>query len=126
MAKVQLVGSALVITSAIKRETLKLLKQHYPEALTLKSKEDEPIYKIDLGYTPSITNYGIVFTTENEEGYAQTTMLLNPALKDRKDYVKKQYGHSILKLQQLELSLAAQAQILEKEYAEIDDIIEEL
>lgn len=126
MAKVQLVGSALVITSAIKRETLKLLKQHYPEALTLKTEKGEPIYKIDLGYTPSITNYGIVFTAEDEEGYAQTTMLLNLMVKDRKDYVKKQYGHSILKLRQLELSLAAQAQVLEKEYAEIDDIIEEL
>ena len=52
MAKIMVAGDAVVVTSDMKLEDIKLVKKYRPEALTLfegEGEEKEPVFKIGIG-----------------------------------------------------------------------------
>lgn len=113
MAKVAIVGEAVVITSSVKMEDLKKVEKYRPEALTLYGGEDgkEPIYKIGTtGKTSgSINGIGAEFggETHDENKYATITLCNAGAGSDVRTEVAEKYGAAILKLNKLEANIPA-------------------
>lgn len=78
--KIQLHGNAIVITSALKKEAITEIANYNPEALTLYEKVEDkksPVFVIKNGTNGSFTKNGIVFDDSNEDGFAQTTLVVD-------------------------------------------------
>ena len=116
MAKIVVVGQAVVITSAVKFEDIKLIKKYRPEALILykgEGQEKEPVFKI--GVAPvgcgSISKYGVEFesATRDEAKLATLTGVLTQEFEgeELKAFISDEYGPAILLLNELEAQLPA-------------------
>ena len=113
MAKITIVGDAIVITSAQKLEDIKMLEQYRPKALCLYETavggKKEEIFK--LGTTDgagSISQYGASFgsTTHDGEKLATITMSLPRNVDDVKQYAADIVGVAILSLNKVEEQFA--------------------
>lgn len=101
-------GSACVIKSDLKLETIKRYKKFHPEALTMYDENDEPLFAIS--YDPegpgSLNNNGAVFgATTDPEGYAEITVVLDPSAEDMTELVYEKLGRAILRLTDMEAQL---------------------
>jgi hypothetical protein len=126
MAKVVVTGNALVVTSTIKFEDLKLVKKYRPEALTLfegEGKEKTPVFKIGIGKSGNgdLNKYGAEFcgATHDDDKYAVITLIHEFNGEDIKEEVSDLIGTSILKLNKLEAELPAVVQEIADEKAAI-------
>ncbi len=135
MAKTRILGTSVTITSAIKVADLKTLAKFKPEALklteTVGSVKEEK-FSVTLGtgpsITPSVTKYGIVFNSENADGYAEVTIQIpaSIAADKRKEYVAETYGYALLSLNELESQIAKVLAETEADFIAINDSIEEV
>lgn len=107
MAKVTMLGQAVVITSAVKLEDIKLIKKYRPEALSLYEGEGaEKVPVFTIGATKAgndINKIGAEFSHANEDGYAQITLYSESADKEE---IADLIGRPLLKLNKLEETLA--------------------
>jgi hypothetical protein len=130
MAKVQILGSAAVVTSTVKAEDLDKLRKFKPASLKLIDKETkDELFAIGFGCSPSFTNHGVVFTGRNEENAAQVTLQLPEYLhtvEDKKKYVSDTYGYALLSLNKLESQIADTLEVVADDFATIDASIEAL
>ena len=134
MAKMKILGTAVTITSAIKVADLKKLEKFKPEALKLiecvgNAKEEK--FSVALGtnpITPSVTKYGVVFNSENADGYAEVTLPIptSIAADKRKEYVADTYGYALLSLNELESQIAKVLVETEADFIAINENIEEV
>ena len=112
-ATATVIGNAIVVTSALKREELETIKKYRPKALTLFEKDEDekklPVFAIALTKATSgeIDKNGAVFgELTDDEGHARLTMTFGPEL-EKQDLIDK-IGPAILKLNELEQVLAGQ------------------
>lgn len=124
MAKITIVGKAVVITSAMKLEDIRTIKKYRPEALTLKGGEDgkEPIFAIEVGNVGSINKVGVCFADETYDNnkYATFTRMVDYSGDDIKEHVADELGSAITNLKKLEATLP---NVLEEIAAEKADIM---
>lgn len=130
MAKVTIVGDAVVITSAKKLEDIKLLEKYRPKALCLfETTEDgsrETVFKVgSTGAHGCITKYGASFgsTTHDEEKLATITLDLPRDVADAKKFVADAIGAAILSLNKVEAQFdAALAEVNAEKAAVMENI----
>jgi hypothetical protein len=129
MAKTKILGTAVTITSAIKVAVFKTLAKFKPAALKLTETVDgvkEEKFSVALGTSPSVTKYGIVFDSENTDGYAEVTLQIPASVTadKRKEYVADTYGYALLNLNQLEGQIAEEYAETEADFVAINENIE--
>ena len=111
MAKVTVLGNALVITSTLKLEDLKIVKRYRPSDLTLWGGKDgdEPLFTISTEGTAGINELGATFKDESRdgEGFATITMSLTYSGDDVKGYVADKFGGALINIAKLEEKLPA-------------------
>ena len=122
MAKITIVGDAVVITSERTLEEIKTLKKYKPEALELKDEEGDVYFKVGTE-CGNANQYGVSFMEEsrNGDGKASLTILISPCIEDAVKYVTDRFGLAILNLNKVEKQFdtaleevsAQQAEILE-------------
>lgn len=126
MAKITIVGQAVVVTSAMKLEDIKTIKKYRPDALVLKGGEDgkEPIFKLGVcDGTGSICKYGAEFGSETHDDEKKAIMTLVMEYKDGvdvKEAVADTIGAYVMTLNKLETTLP---QVLQEIAAEKDQIM---
>ncbi len=108
MAKITIVGDAVVVTSTLKLEDLKLVGKYQPDALVLKGGENgkEPIFAVKAGTNPELGKFGAVFTgaTRDDNGFATIT-LKAPEGEGLKEKVADLYGCALVNIGKLEEAL---------------------
>ena len=114
MANVKIVGDAVVITSALKLEDIKLVQKTFPKKLSL-YEEDEtgkmnPYFRVEVGTgevrPTDVSQYGITFRKESREGgFAQITCKIPAGEGDPKELVAEAFGGPLMSLCALEEAL---------------------
>ena len=126
MAKITVVGQAVVVTSAMKLEDIKKVAKYRPEALILKGGEDnkEDIFRLGVG-TGSINKFGASFDkeTRDEEKLAVVTMTTTYDGAEIKDFVADELGAALINLGKLEAALPAVIEEIDREKAAIMESI---
>ena len=127
MAQLKSVDTAVVITSELTNEQIAKAKKFFPEALTLKQKDEEGkshlIFAVDNGEEGVITSRGIVFpaTSATKDEKASVTVNIPKMTKSKRtEYIKENYGKALMRLQALENNYKALAEAFDKEYASLD------
>lgn len=128
MAKITILGDAVVITSAMKLEDLLTVKKYRPDALTLKGGEDgkEPVFRIDVTKgSGSIGQYGASFAAETHDGAKLATItVVAPDIEgDIKEYIADKLGSAITSLNKLEATLPDIVQAVADEKAQVMNAI---
>jgi len=124
MAKVNVLGDAVVITSAVRLADIQLIEKYRPEALILKGGEDgkEQLFRISTGDVGCINKYGATFSgaTRDDDKFATLTM---PAIieGDEKlaEAVADAIGGPLMMLNQLEAQLPEVVEAIADEKAAI-------
>lgn len=107
MANIKVIGDAMVVTSAIKMEDIKLLQRLDADSLVARDKNDEPVYAVFTGDSGFMGGTGIRFTGADNNGFATVTILLPPATQaQREEFIKENYAMAITALQTMEELLA--------------------
>lgn len=126
MAKVTVTGNAVVITSSIKFEDMKIIKKYRPDALVLykgEGKEKEAIFKIGIGAggNGDLNKYGATFcgATHDDAKLGVITLVHEFDGEDIKEEVSDFLGTSILNLNKLEAALPAAVEEIVAEKAAI-------
>lgn len=119
MAKVNVVGSALIVTSELKTSELELAAKYRPSALKLRDEDGNEIFGVQLG-TPchgSIGTFGVVFDTTSPEGKAQVTCAFAPkdTAEETKEAIADQIGKALINLAKFEEAFATVAGEITKE-----------
>lgn len=118
MAKVKVMGSAVVIESAATVEQLETVQKYRPEVLTLKDADGEPTFMVSVkqGGTGSVGKYGAEFT-KGSNGKATITVL--ETYEGESDEVLEQiadkYGNALQQLNRLEKLLGDELESVEAE-----------
>jgi len=124
MAKITIVGDAVVITSSLKLEDIQMVQKYRPSALILKGGEDgkKPIFH--LGAVESnggISKYGADFDSEtrDDEKLATMTMIYHGD-GDIKEDVAESIGMWVMTLNKLEETIP---QVIEEIRAEKERVL---
>lgn len=129
MAKITIVGEAVVVTSEIKMEDLKKVAKYRPEALIVYRDDEkkEPIFRVGVARGASagcISKLGAEFGSVAHDGSGKATITLTLANvnddSDIKEIVAEQVGVGILHLNKVEEMLPG---VIAEIDAEHDNII---
>lgn len=109
MAKITIVGDAIVVTSSKKLEDIRTLEKYRPKALCLFETDEngnrEEVFRIATtnGYG-SINQYGASFCgeTHDEEKLATITLSVPEGVKDVMEYTLNKIGTAIIMLNKVE------------------------
>ena len=126
--KIRIVGNALILTSKLKFSTIQKMEKYNADALCLIEKdgdEEVEVFRINTGKLSSISKYGIIFAETNKDGYAVATILFPEGVENKREYIKDNYGTTLLMLNDLEDSVTTSCAALESAYAKLDAEIEE-
>ena len=122
MAKIQVLGDSIVITSAIKAEDIKLVERYNPKALELRDEEGAVYFKVAVG-SGSISKYGISFGGIARDGSGAATLTLAFEGATEPDKVKDQiadaFGVAIANLNAIEAGLPAVIEGIAAQKAEV-------
>ena len=108
MAKINVVGESVVITSDIKFDDYKMVAKYRPGKLVLKGGTDneEPVFAIGIASDPrgSINRVGAEFGSEAHDGSGRATITMDLPKTDGdiKEAVAEYIGSAILDLNKLE------------------------
>lgn len=109
MAKIVILGEAIVVTSELKLEDIRTIKKYRPDALILKGGEEgkDPIFAIAEGNNGDINKFGICFTgeTRDDDKKATLTTSIDYDGEDIEEYVSDKFGAVITNLNKLEATL---------------------
>ncbi|MEG1554000.1 MAG: hypothetical protein RRZ64_06515 [Rikenellaceae bacterium] len=112
MAKINVIGDALVVTSTMKMEDIKLLQKRQNEALVLKEENEQgeliPVFKVSYGEKPILGTYGATFSGVARDGSGNATLTLGlpHGISDVKQYIADEYGKALHCLNFLESCIA--------------------
>ena len=112
MAKINVLGDAVIIASAIKAEDLGLVAKYRPKALGLTDEDGNVVFKIGLtNGTGSVNKFGISFGGVARDGSGAATVTLpfsgSTDPEKVKDEVADEYGTAIANLNAIEAGLPA-------------------
>jgi len=125
MAKITIVGDAVVVTSAMKLEDIRTIEKYRPDALTLMGGEDnkEPVFAIGTTTcgTGNINSVGASFAgeTHDDQRLATITLCGACATGDIKDWVADSIGRAIISLNKLEAGLTSVLSAIVAEKAKV-------
>ncbi len=109
MAKIVIIGDAVVVKSNLKLEDIKTVAKYRPNELVLKGGEDgkEPIFGLGTTTgTGSINSVGVSFGRADADGNAIVTMVMEGVPTEKaKDWVADTLGGAIINLNTLEAKL---------------------
>lgn len=123
MARITIVGDAMVVTSTKTLEDIKTLEKFRPKALALFSEDGkEEIFKV--GTTTgegSIGTYGASFgsASHDDKKLATITMSIPTGTDDAKKYAEEKIGVAIINLNKVEEQFDAALAEVENEKAEV-------
>lgn len=124
MAKTVIAGNAVVITSTMKLEELKMVQKYRPDALVIKGGEDnkEELFRVGAG-SCGINTYGVSFEHETygEEKLATISFELSYKGDDVKGYIADKFGAALKNLETIEKKLPKVIEEINKERAAIMD-----
>lgn len=113
MANINLVGDALVVTSAITFEDLKTVQKYKPTALTIREKDEEDgwkdVYTIGVGDNGGINQYGATFSGASRDAKKLATLTVkfsapaDPA--QAKAQIADKYGFAISCINRIEAGI---------------------
>ena len=114
MAKLSILGNAVVITSAIKFEDIRTIEKYKKDALALKEDVEGkkvPVFGIATGSKGEINQNGATFAnaTRDDDKFAQITLCtcLDGITGDVKEWAADKFGVAISRLNQLEATIPA-------------------
>ena len=111
MATIKIVGEAVVLTSSLKLDDIKLVQKHQPKKLCLYEEDGDgkmvPCFRISTGdgeVKPSdVSEFGITFRKASREGgYAQITCKVPEGDGEAKELVAEAFGAPLMGLIKLE------------------------
>ncbi len=128
MAKITVVGNAIVITSSAKLEEIKLVEKYRPEVLTLMSGEDnkDPVFRVcSTTGTGNISKYGAEFgqETRDSEKNAVITLGFEANAEDLKKAVVDAIGSEIINLTKVEKNISSVIEEIKNEEQSVLDAI---
>lgn len=126
-AKVFVGGSAAVVKSAYKLEDWKKALKYDPD-LGVYDEDGEVLFKVFITDGPgSLSKDGVEFSNAaTDDGYATVTILLDPAIEDKKAEIKEQLGLALIYLKDVEESLGEVLEDANKHDQEIDRMVESI
>lgn len=122
MAKIQVIGDVCVITSTATMEGIKKLEKHCPDALKIYGENDDVLFKVSSTTGEgSVSKYGISFNSvsRTDDEYATVTINIAGINGDIKDYITDKYGIAIKYLADIEDSMDAVIESVDKNIADI-------
>lgn len=105
MAKIKVVGNAVVLESTMKLADIKKVEKYRPAALTLKDEDGKPIFRVATGDNPAANDVSVVFNgnTHDEAKNATCTWIVKADIGEGfKADLADLYGAALLKLNQFE------------------------
>ena len=117
-AEIYVAGTCAVVKSGHKLETWEKCLA-YKEDIGLFEEDGTPDFMAAIEEGPgSLNSHGVVWSdVPTEDGYACVTLLLDPSVEDKKDFVKETVGKDLLKLDILEKLVPEYAEQAEKDDA---------
>ena len=105
-AEVVIAGSCAVIKSKFKLEDWMTALRYDPD-LGLYNDCDESIFKVFIDEGPgSMNDHGVVFSdVADDNGYAIATVLIDPSIENKKEFIKEKIGLALLRLKKVEEGL---------------------
>lgn len=112
MAKLSIMGNAVVVTSAVKLEDIRTIEKYDKSALVLNEEVDgkkTPVFGIATGTKGEINQFGATFAdaTRDDKKFAQITLCECAANipTDVKEWAADKFGTAITRLNQLEQAI---------------------
>ena len=117
MAKINVVGNAVVLTSSMKYEDVQKAEKYRPDALVLKDEKGKELFKVATGKYPTANEYGVVFNGHTQaDGFATGTWIVADEItEDAKEQLADLYGAALLKLGKLEETFGKAIEEIDKE-----------
>lgn len=110
MAKIKVVGDALVVESAVTLEALKKVEKYRPAKLYLYADDGKtPVYRVaTTNGEGTINANGASFCGKSRDGEGKATITMNIPnnVQGVEDYIEDTIGASILRLSEVEAGLA--------------------
>lgn len=111
MAKINVLGDAVVITSDLKAEDITLAAKYNPKALTLVDEDGDPYFGIAVSNKSSINAFGISFNGVARDGSGKATVTIGYNGSDKPDEIKEdladKFGIALANLNKIEKALPA-------------------
>lgn len=125
MAKMIILGNAVVVTSTRTLEEFKELQKYMPESLVLSDEEGNPIFKVGVSEVGNFNKYGVSFDSEARDmsGKATVTLDLPYDVDNAVAYVRDTYGSALLNLNKIEEGMTDAFEALEKVKEEVAESI---
>jgi hypothetical protein len=131
MAKIRAIDQAVVITSELTNEQLAKAVKYFPEALTLKAKNDDdklvPVFVVTTGSKGDVSKYGLTFPTGPKAEKASLTISIDKMSKDKRvEFIKDSLGNVLVNLKKIEEAYANAEKAFDETYKSLDkDIVVE-
>lgn len=123
MPEIKITGNSYTITSDLTKEAFNKFKKYTPAVLTLRDAEKKSeLFKLGYG-SPSISEYGISYTSVSASGKMYVTFSIPTDVADRKAYVTDIMAPVLPNLTALEANLSEAIAGLETDIANIEDRI---
>lgn len=126
MAKITIAGDAVVVTSSMTLETLKLIEKYRPATLQMLDEDKKPVFVIgSTSSNGSVSSCGISFgvATHDEHKLASVTMTLPAGVADAEKYVVDTYGAAVMNLKKIENRVASAIESINNEIASVKECI---
>lgn len=122
MANVKITGNSYTVTSSLAKAAFDKFKKYTPTALTLKDTDKNEIFKLGFGM-PSISEFGVSYTSVNAAGKMYVTFAIPTNVGDRKGYVTDLVAAALPNLTAIEAELSEALAGLETDIAAIENSI---
>lgn len=121
MAKINVVGRAMVVTSAVKLEDWKSVQKYRASALKLIEKDEDGNKKeifrvmVDESGMGSVSNFGLVWGAADASGKATVTKLIPDCVDDVETYIVDTFGAALMNVNKIEEAIPSAIEDAEKE-----------
>lgn len=130
--KITTTGSAVVLTSTIKKEDLNFMKKVNPDACVLFEEKKEDTFPVfAIGFNPregSVSHRGIMFDSVDAEGNLQITSMMPPEVPAaaRRSVITDKYMVACTNLLEVERQFSAAVADAKAQRTEFESMVEEV
>ena len=109
--KIQLIGDAIVIKSAVLAKDLQDVLRYNSKAATLVNVDEDnnrtPVFKMSFGPSGGLNKNGVVFDSTDDAGFAQTTMVgpSSKSMQERVEHFSTEYAMQLAYANRLEAQI---------------------
>ena len=121
MAKINVLGNSLTITSGVKYDDILKAKKVAPEFTQLYKTSVTPPYDTELDFVVTVTedvgsvsNHGIAFDSKDKAGYAYLTLAIDRNEEMDEAYFADAYMQPMIKLNEIELRIKEAMEYINK------------